>query len=138
MSAQKNQTECAKILGMHRTNVSLEISRNKDPDGAYRGGHAHKRYLERRREAKYKSRKIENDEKLRKYIVRKLKKFWSPEQIAGRLNRAAKETIICHETIYAFVHEKRPDLAAYLRHQKCKYRKKISQEKRLDSPHEAC
>lgn len=124
LNAEKNQTECAKILGMHRINIGLEINRNKDPDGVYRGSHAHKRYLKRRREAKYKSRKIENDEKLRKYIVRKLKKFWSPEQIAGRLNKVAKETIICHETIYAFVYEKRSDLVTYLRHQKFKYRKK--------------
>lgn len=124
LNAEKNQTECAKIFGMHRINIGLEINRNKDPDGVYRGGHAHKRYLERRREAKYKYRKIENDDKLRKHIIRKLKKFWSPEQIAGRLNRIAKETIICHETIYAFVYEKRPDLAICLRHQKCKYRKK--------------
>ena len=124
LNAKKNQTECAKILGMHRINVCLEINRNKDPDGVYRGVHAHKRYLKRRLEAKYEFRKIENDEKLRKYIVRKLKKFWSPEQIAGRLKKSKGETIICHETIYAFVYERRPDLIKYLRHQKSKYRKK--------------
>ena len=124
LNAKKNQTECAKILGMHRINVCLEINRNKDPDGVYRGVHAHKRYLKRRLEAKYEFRKIENDEKLRKYIVRKLKKFWSPEQIAGRLKKSKGETVICHETIYAFVYDKRPDLIKCLRHQKCKYRKK--------------
>jgi len=124
LNAKKNQTECAKILGMHRINVCLEINRNKDPDGVYRGAHAHKRYLKRRLEAKCEFRKIENDEKLRKYIVRKLKKFWSPEQIAGRLKKSKGETVICHETIYAFVYDKRPDLIKCLRHQKCKYRKK--------------
>src|SRR3989338_316794 len=124
LNAKKNQTECAKILGMHRINVCLEINRNKDPDGVYRGVHAHKRYLKRRMEEKCEFRKIENDEKLRKYIVRKLKKFWSPEQIAGRLKKSKGETVICHETIYAFVYDKRPDLIKCLRHQKCKYRKK--------------
>jgi transposase, IS30 family len=124
LNAGKNQTECAKILGMHRINVCLEINRNRDSDGIYRGLHAHKKYLSRRSEVKSKERKIENNAKLRKYIVSKIKKFWSPEQIAGRLNKKEKRTIICHETIYTFVYKKRPDLIKYLRHQKCKYRKK--------------
>jgi len=124
LNAGKTQKECAELLGMHRINVCLEINRNKDPDGIYRGLHAHKRYLQRRIKVKSKERKIENDKELRKYIVSKLRKFWSPEQIAGRLNEKEKRTIICHETIYTFVYKKRPDLAKYLRHQKCKYRKR--------------
>ena len=131
LNTKKTQTECARILGMHRINVCLEINRNKDPDGIYRGRSAHKRYLERRVEVKYRDRKIENDTQLRKYIVQKIKKFWSPEQIAGRLNKKEKRTIICHETIYTFVYKKRPDLIKYLRHQKCKYRKKRGSNVRI-------
>jgi len=131
LNAKKNQTECARILGIHRINVCLEINRNKDPDGIYRGLHAHKRYLSRRKKVKAKERRIENDKKLKKYILRKLKKFWSPEQIAGRLNKKEKRTVICHETIYAFVYKKRPDLIKYLRHQKCKYRKKRGTNTRI-------
>jgi len=124
LKADKTQKECAEILGMHRTNVCLEISRNKDPNGVYRGGFAHRKYLNRRKAVKSQTRKIENNKKLRRHIVSKLKKFWSPEQIAGRLNEKEKRTVICHETIYTFVYKKRPDLTKYLRHRKCKYRKK--------------
>jgi len=120
----KTQKECAEILGMHRTNVCLEIIRNKNPDGTYSGGLAHRRYLNRRKNMKGLTRKIENDKKLRRHIISKLKKFWSPEQIAGRLNEKEKRTIICHETIYTFMYQKRPDLIKYLRHQKSKYRKR--------------
>lgn len=131
LNTKKTQTDCAKILGINRINVCLEINRNKDPDGVYRGRSAHKRYLERRRKVKLKDHKIENDQKLRRHIVRKLKKLWSPEQIAGRLNKKERRTIICHETIYTFVYKKRPDLIKYLRHQKSKYRKKKGSNVRI-------
>ena len=90
LNARKNQSQCSKILGIDRSNIGREIENNKDPDGVYRGGHAHKKYLERRKIAKAKERKIENNIWLRKYIVCKLKLFWSPEQIAGRLKNLKK------------------------------------------------
>lgn len=131
LTAGKTQTRCAEILGMHRSNVCLEINRNKDPDGIYRGVHAHKRYLERRKQSKKTERKIENDKRLRRHIVRRLKALWSPEQIAGRLKRVTNIETICHETIYHFVYTKRPDLTVYLRHQKSKYRKKRGSRVRM-------
>lgn len=132
LSSGKNQMQAGKILGIHRTNICREINHNKDPDGVYRGGHAHKRYLEKRKLAKQPEQKIENDKKLRRHIVRKLKLWWSPEQIAGRLKRANGETIICHETIYSWIYENRPDLVKCLRHQKCKYRKKRGSRVRME------
>lgn len=128
----RNRSECAKILGVHRSNVGKEIKENADGDGVYRGAHAHKKYLERRKQAKQRERKIENDKKLRRHIVRKLKLLWSPEQIAGRLKRIVGHTIVCHETIYAFIYAKRPDLVKYLRHQKSKYRKKRGSRARME------
>mgnify|MGYP001559783066 FL=1 len=119
-------------MGMHRTSVRREFLNNKDPDGVYRGGHAHKRALGRRKKAKQPERKIENDRKLRRHIARKLKLLWSPEQIAGRLKRIIGRTIVCHETIYAYLYEKRPDLVKCLRHQKNKYRKKRGSWTRME------
>lgn len=118
-------------MGMNRSNIGREIESNKDSDGVYRGGHAHKRALQRRKKAKQKYRKIENNSTLQRYIIKKLKVYWSPEQIAGRLKRIHGVTAVCHETIYSFVYEKRPDLVTYLRHQKNKYRKKRGTHARL-------
>jgi len=129
--AGKNQPYCAKRFGMSRSSVSREIKENQDTDGIYRGANAHKKYLEKRKRAKQKEKKIENDSILRKYIVAKLKLYWSPEQIAGRLKTIRKETVICHETIYTFIYKKRPDLIKYLRHQKSKYRKKRGSHARI-------
>lgn len=126
-----SQVKCARVLGIDRSNVCLEIKRNKDPDGVYRGVRAHRRYLARRRQSKRTYRKIENDKKLRRHIVRKLKLLWSPEQIAGRLRRVTGTTVVCHETIYTFVYHRRPDLRHYLRFQKSKYRKKRGTKARI-------
>ena len=124
LSSGKNQTQCAKILGMHRVSVCNEIKNNKDTDGIYRGLHAHKKALSRRKKAKEKFKKLTIDKKLRAYIIQKIKIFWSPEQIAGRLKKIHGKTIICHETIYNFIYEERKDLVFCLRHQKSKYRRK--------------
>jgi IS30 family transposase len=124
LNARKNQTQCAKILGVHRVSVCNEIKNNKDSDGIYRGGHANKKALGRRKKAKEKFKKLTIDKRLRKYITQKIKIFWSPEQIAGRLKKIHGRTIICHETIYNFIYEERKDLVFCLRHQKSKYRRR--------------
>ena len=115
---------------MHRSSITREIEHNQCPDGIYRGARAHKRSLCRRKNAKAPSRNIENDRKLRRHIVRKLKMLWSPEQIAGRLRRLTGTTVVCHETIYTFVYKKRPELIQYLRRQKSKYRRRRGTEAR--------
>jgi IS30 family transposase len=105
---------------MHRSSIGRELTQNTDDDGVYRGAHAHRTHLARKKYAKRKYSKIKG--KLRQKIQRQLKRFWSPEQIAGRQKK--KGTVLCHETVYQFVYEKRPDLVKCLRRQKNKYRKK--------------
>ena len=79
---------------------------------------------ERRIRANQRFKKIEHDANLRKYIVKKLKKYLSPEQIAGQWNRTRRNQRIGKDTIYKFVYEKRKDLVKYLRCQKGKYRRR--------------
>ena len=69
-------------------------------------------------------RKIESYPWLEEEIEEKLKLYWSPEQIAGRLRRELGRTIICHETIYQYLYHQRRDLKKYLRCQKGKYRRR--------------
>lgn len=117
LKAGVEKPKIARILRKDASSIRREIQRN-----SYR-----KKYLPRRAGKKSKERKthrkkkIENDEWLKKYILEKLKLYWSPEQIAGRLRR--KNIIICHETIYRYIirHKK---LRKYLRCQKGKYRRR--------------
>jgi transposase, IS30 family len=125
----KSQSECAQALGLHRSSVCRELTMNTGGDDVYRGGAAHRMYLNRKKKAKQKEYKIKGT--LRAYVIRKLKAYWSPEQIAGRLKKEG--IILCHETVYQFVYEKRPDLVKYLRRQKNKYRKKRGSRARIQA-----
>lgn len=120
----KNYSYCAVYFGMHRSSVGSEVSRNKDSDGVYRGVHAHKKYLARRKESKVVYRKIQKGSVLHTYIVDRLHKDWSPEQIAGRLLYDAHSTSVCAETIYTHIYRIQPELIIYLRRQKSKYRRR--------------
>jgi IS30 family transposase len=132
LKAKKNKNECAKILGMHRSSIGNEINTNKDTDGVYRGASAHKKYLERRKRGKHTYRILENNTPLRRHMVKKLKLGWSPEQIAGRLKNDHGHTLVCHETIYTFVYEVRPELVKHLRRQKSNYRRKRGSLARIE------
>lgn len=124
--------DCARELAKDRSAIGREIDLNKDNDGIYRAGHAHARATLRRKAGKHASQKIASDRKLRRHIVRKLKKHWSPEQIAGRLKLALGTTVISHETIYVWIYEERPDLKKYLRSKKGTYRRKRGTKARED------
>jgi len=49
----------------------------------------------------HRSKKIEKDLSLRKYILKGLRHYWPPKQMVGRLRK--KDMIICHETIYKYI-----------------------------------
>jgi len=118
-------------LGLHRTTVWREIKRNKGSATQYDVRVAQRQARRRRKDANAKGDRIKNDKRLKAFIIRKLKLYWSPEQIAGRLRLETGKTIVCHETIYRFVYRQAPWLIAYLRHQKNKYRKRHGSIKRM-------
>jgi len=122
--AKINQKEMAKILKRTASTISRELNRNKDKNGRYRAKPANKKLRNRRKLANQKFKKLSSKSSLRRFVIRKLKMYWSPEQIAGYLQRKQGEKIICHETIYQLVYQDRPDLKKYLRCKKRKYRKR--------------
>jgi len=114
----------AKQLGRHRTTIWRERKRGAGSNGRYYARKSKRLAREKRISANARFRKIENDKFLREHIIKKLKKYWSPEQIAGRWNEQHKRKKICKDTVYKFVYEKRKDLVKYLRCQKGKYRRR--------------
>lgn len=118
-------------LGKHHTTLGREIQRNqKKNKSGYDARRARQLVHDRRTYAHRRRRKLMNIPWLRCYVIRKLKLYWSPEQIAGRLRARHKRTIICHETIYDWIYEERPDLKQYLRSQKGKYRRRHGSNRR--------
>jgi len=113
-----------KQLNRDRTTIWRERKRGEGFNGRYYAGKAKRLAREKIIKANARFRKIENDKSLRKYIGRKLKKCWSPEQISGRWNKNHKRKKIGKDSIYKYVYDKRKDLVKYLRCQKGKYRRR--------------
>jgi IS30 family transposase len=120
--AGHKQKDIARLLHKHPSAISRELKRNRSESGKYLAKVAKRKTKARRIEANQRFQKIEHSVKLKRHIVKRLKKYDSPEQIAGRWNRTHKDEHIGKDTIYKFVYEKRKDLVKYLRRQKNKYR----------------
>lgn len=117
LKTKVRRKEISRILNKNTVSIWREIKRNSHR-GKYLQWRAGKQAKERKTHRK---KKIENNLNLKKYILEKLKLYWSPEQIAGRLRRDG--IFIVHETIYGYIlrHKK---WKKYLRCQKGKYRRR--------------
>ena len=114
----------AEQLNKHRTTIWRERKRGEGSNDRYYTRKANRLTQEKRVKANARFRKIENDKFLRRYVLKKLRKYWSPEQIAGRWSKNRKRKHIGKDTIYKFIYAKRKDLVKYLRCQKGKYRRR--------------
>lgn len=128
LGAGLKQNKIAKLLGKSPSAISQELSRNRaDNKIGYDAGVAKANTKQRRILANQRFRKIENNVWLRNYLVKKTKKYWSPEQINGRLKRQwpdDRQRRIGKDSIYKFLYAQRKDLVKYLRCQKGQYRRR--------------
>lgn len=128
LQAGLKQKDIAQLLEKTPSAICQELKRNPaNTRTGYSAKIAKENATNRRIEANKRFRKIENNEWIRRYIVRNTKKYWSPEQIAGRIKNKwpdRKERHIGKDSIYEFIYEKRKDLVKYLRCQKGKYRRR--------------
>ena len=83
-SEQKNLTHIAELIGRNKGTISRELSRNLSSTGDYKP-HLAQRYYNKRRDASKEPYRLEQNGRLRQYVRNKLKRYFSPEQIAGRL-----------------------------------------------------
>jgi len=119
-----NKTEIAECLGVHKTTISRELKRNRGRRG-YRPKQAHHFAIQRRKTSKKRITAQTWEQ-----VEEKLRKDWSPEQIAERFKREGIQ--ISHEYIYQYVYaDKRAggNLWKHLRCQK-KRRKRIGSHDR--------
>ena len=128
LRAGLTQKEIAHVLGKTASAVCQELKRNPaNTKTGYDAGIAKANTIHRRSAANQRFRKIEHTQWLRQYIVKKIKLYWSPEQISGRLKRQwpnDPSRQIGKDSIYTFIYAERRDLVPYLRCQKGKYRRR--------------
>jgi IS30 family transposase len=123
------QKEIASALNRSPSTISRELKRNKSENQfGYSGHYAHKCYICRKRFAK--SIKLNSNSILFQYFEEKIKSFWSPEQISGRLPIDKPGFSISHETIYKYIYDERRDFIPYLA-QSRKQRKKRTDTRKL-------
>ena len=105
----------ARELGRDPATVSRELRRNLDPKSSAYHPHTAQRLAEQRR-ARPRTGKLVADVELRRFVLDKLKRRWSPEQIARTLRAEFPDQPQRHlvpETIYQAVY--RPDLGGLCR-----------------------
>src|SRR3989344_8796883 len=79
LRAKVKKKNIAKQLSRDRTTIWRERKRGQGSNGRYYVRKSKRLAKEKRIKANKRFKKIENDKFLRKYVVKKLKKYWSPE-----------------------------------------------------------
>jgi len=102
--ANHSPSEIAKTLNRHRSTISRELARNSSGD-EYCGVVAQRKSEQRRRE-RPRITKLQSAE-AQEYVTSRLKKYWSPDQIAGRSQRDFPRNPrrqLSRTTIYAWLY----------------------------------
>jgi IS30 family transposase len=112
LSSGSTQCDVAIAIGRHPSTMSREIMRNGSSQRHIYSAIQAQQRAEARREDSHRKERIKN-RKVRRYIIRKLYKGYTPEQIAGRItfDIGLKTN---HESIYQFIYFERRDLIACL------------------------
>lgn len=76
--------EIAKSLKKNHSSISREI-KNNNVNGQYDPDKAQIKAIKKRAKSKYQGMKIKGDPDLGSYVTDRIKRFWSPEEIAGRI-----------------------------------------------------
>ena len=99
---RKSVRAMARALNRSPSSMSRELKRNFPPEHkVYAPRLAHERAL-RKRKNRGREDRLKNGI-IRKYVIKHLKKRWSPEQIAGRMKIDIGEHI-SHEAIYQYIY----------------------------------
>ena len=115
--------DIAKCLNRQTSTISRELKRNPDD---YSPARAQARAKRERKNSRLGKLKILSDPLIYNYVFSKLEIGWSPEQIAGRINKDLNINIV-HETIYQFIYSyfgRKYHLLKYLRRSHIIRRKK--------------
>jgi len=122
----------ARVLGRSPNTIAQELLRNSYRDGRYVAARAKQKAYVRRKYAKYQGKKIEEQNELRSFIVRKLGEKWNPDEIAGYLKcHPNMGMYVSKSTIYEWLHSARGQAYCPLLYSR-RYRRKPRKQHKTD------
>jgi transposase, IS30 family len=92
--------QIAAALDRSPSTISRELRRNRGLEVGYKPSYAH----EQTRARRWSGSRLEREVALRRAVLERLARGWSPEQVAGRLAREAGRRVISYESIYRFIY----------------------------------
>jgi IS30 family transposase len=98
-----SQAEIARRLGRAESTISRELRRNRSRNGYWPV--AAQKKADARQSRRPRSPKLQNP-KMRRYVQQRLRQYWSPDEIAGRLRLdfpRDRSRRVSHQTIYAWI-----------------------------------
>ena len=117
-SSDRQQADIARRLGRAESTISRELRRNRSRNGYWPVAAQKKADLRQSRRPR--TPKLCNPD-VRRYVQRRLRQYWSPDEIAGRLRLdfpRDRSRRLSHQTIYAWIESQRSagrDWRRYLR-----------------------
>ena len=99
----EKQKDIARILGVSPSRISREINDRKTVAGNYQATLAHAKAKLARRRSKYQGMKIEREPELRQEIIKQLKEYRSPDEIAGRMILDRRTIRVSSDAIYRWL-----------------------------------
>lgn len=122
--------EIAEALGRSHNTISYEIEKNS-VNGEYDPIKANAKARLRKRMSKFQWKKIEENKELKQYIVFRLKKGWSPDEISGRMRKEKQPFYVSKTAIYEWLRSNRGQrYCRYLYSRRC-YKKKREENKTI-------
>lgn len=118
--------EIAKRLSRSRSTLYREWNRNKEVEG-YLPNLAQEK--SERRHYHKQLNKLRKNPDLHEYVVRGLKRGWSPEQISGRMKLKKLNYSVCPETIYRYIYKSKEERLFYYLHYKRRKRNRRHERK---------
>jgi transposase, IS30 family len=92
--------QMAAALDRPPSTISRELKRNRGSYVGYKPSYAQQQTKARR----WAGSRLERDPDLRRAVLERLARGWSPEQVAGRLCRERGRKVISYESIYRFIY----------------------------------
>lgn len=99
-----DQVEISKVLKVNKGTISREIKKRKLKNGIYDADIAQHKAGIKRSNSKYQGMRVESNSKLKEYIIDNLKRYRSPDEIAGRIKQENQPFYAGKKAIYKWLY----------------------------------